>query len=591
MSTLSFSGAISGLDTSSIIDAMMAAAKLPLTQLQTRATVLTKQQTAYGDLRTLLTTLEDAGKNFTVLSAGASRSASSSNTTVMTAAAGPAAIPASYQVTVNHLATSTRATSTAALGSPITGADLGTTLASLALPGSITAGTASLVVDGKVVHVTIGDPSTTTLGDVLTALGDALTAQIQANEGGSGATAAVSIVNNRLQISLSGSASTHTVTFGSGGDTSNALGILGLTGMASSSLSAATPLTGTSDLGVVRTTGALDAAGLTGLTSGTGTLTINGVGISYDTTADSLTTLISRINASTAGVVASLDRANDKLVLTAKTGGSLPIDIADTGSLATALNLAPGTTDAQVLGTQAQVTIDGRTYLSDSNKVTGVISGVSLTLLAEGTSTVSITPDATATTTAVQKLVDAYNALADKLDTLTANDPNGTMGDLADQYDVRNLGLSLRSVMTAAVGTAGSIRSLADIGVTSGVVGSAVGTTNRLKLDATKLQAALEQDPAGVANLLNSATGAIKPLVDAVDGWTKPGGRIATSLTTLASLLRDNTDRQAQLQERLNEKQAALQAKFAAMEQTLAALQSQTNALGQMTSGSSSTGK
>jgi flagellar hook-associated protein 2 len=588
MSTLSFSGAISGLDTSSIIDAMMAAAKAPLTRLQTQQTTLTNQQGDYGELRTLLTTLQNAGKDFTVLSAGSSRLASSSNTTILTASAGPSAIPASYQVTVNHLATSTVATSTAAIGSAITSADLGTALASLPLPGAITAGTISMVVDGKVVHATVGDPSTTTLGDVLTAIGDALTAQLQANEGGSSATATVSIVDNKLQVALSGSASTHTVAFGTGGDSSNALAILGLTGMSSSSLSSSTPLTGTSSLGVVRTTGALDSAGLTGLASGTGTLTVNGVAIAYDTTTDSLTTLISRINASTAGVIASLDRGNDRLVLTAKTGGALAIDISDTGTLAGALNLAPGTTDAQVLGTQAQVTVDGRQYLSDTNKLSGVISGVSLTLLAEGTSTVSVTPDVTATTSAVQSLVDAYNALADKVDALTANAQGGTPGDLVGQLDLRMLPLSLRSLLTGTPSATGSIQSLADIGVTTGVIGSAAGTTNRLQLDTSKLQAALENDPAGVAALLNSATGAIKPMLDAVDAWTKPSGRIDTALSTISSTLRDISDRESQLQERIDAQQQALQAKFAAMEQTLATLQTQSGALSQMGAAASS---
>jgi flagellar hook-associated protein 2 len=373
------------------------------------------------------------------------------------------------------------------------------------------------------------------------------------------------------------------VSFGTAGDSSNALAMLGLTGMSSTSLSSSTPLSGTSALGVVRTTGALDSAGLVGLASGAGTLTVNGVGIAYDTTTDSLTTLISRINNSSAGVMASLDRGNDKLILTAKTGGALAIDISDTGTLASALNLAPGTTDAQVLGTQAQVTIDGRQYLSDTNKLSGIISGVSLTLLAEGTSTVSVTPDATATTTAVQALVDAYNALADKIDELTSNTPGGVQGDLADQYDVRSLGLSLRTLLTGAPSSNGAIRSLADIGVTTGSIGSAVGTTNRLQIDTTKLQNALENDPSGVASLLNSATGAVKPVVDAVDAWTKPNGRIDTSLQTIASQLRDNTSRQASLQERIDEQQQALQAKFAAMEQMLATLQSQSGALGSMT--------
>ena len=79
--------------------------------------------------------------------------------------------------------------------------------------------------------VSPGSAPATTLGPALTAIGDALTAQVQANEGvGSTATVIASVVDNHLQIALSGTTQTHNLSFGVGGDTSNALGILGLTG-------------------------------------------------------------------------------------------------------------------------------------------------------------------------------------------------------------------------------------------------------------------------------------------------------------------------------------------------------------------------
>ena len=580
MATFNFSGAISGLDTSSILTAMLSAEKAPLTRLQASRTALKSKQTSWGDIRSLLAKLEAASKAFTKDLAGAKRSAASSNATTLTAVATTSAEAASYSVTVDHLASSTRATSTSAMGRAITDADLDSLVSSLPLPGSVTAGSVSMVVDGKVVRATIGDPGATTLRATLDAISTALTTQVQANEGvGSTATVTASIVDNKLQLALTGTTQSHALSFGVGGDTSNALGILGLGGTGTVTLSTATPMAGRSALGVTRTSVALDGAGLTGLTSGAGTLTINGAAIAYDTTTDSLSTIIGRINASSAGVVASMDRTNDKLVITAKTGGASPMGIEDTGTLAAALRIAPGTTDAQTLGTQAQVTVDGRTYLSDTNTVSTAISGGTLTLLAEGTSTVSVTPDEAGLTTALKDLVNAYNTLADKLDTLTANDPEGTRGVLAGDPDLRGLAMSFRRTILGTASTGGAFSSLSQLGVTSGAVGAAIGSTDRLLLDEDKLKKAIATDPTAVASLVNSSTGAIKPLLDKVQSWTKTGGRIDDAIETITSTIRAMSEREEQMQARFDAKQAALEKKFANLERTLAELQTTSAAL------------
>jgi flagellar hook-associated protein 2 len=573
MSTFTYSGLISGLDTSSMITALMNAEKLPLVRLQNQQTALKQKQSAFGELRSVLADLEAAAKRFTKDAAGSKRTASSSNTTVLSVTSSAGADAASYQVTVNHLATSTRATSTAAMGRALTGADLGTALSSLPLPGTVTAGGISMVVDGKIVKATIGDPATTTLGDALDAISTALTSQVNANEGGSGATVTASIVDNKIQLALSGTSTAHNVSFGVSGDTSNALGILGLSGTGTTSLSSTTPFTGRSALGVTQTTVALDSAGLTGLASGTGTLSINGVGIAYDSTTDSLSTIIGRINASNAGVVASVDRTNDRLVLTARNGGASPMAIEDTGTLATALHLAPNTTDAQVLGTQAQVTIDGRAYTSDTNKLTGAIGGLSISLLAEGTSTITVTPDEAGTVSAVQDFVNAYNTLVDKVASLTLNEKDQAKGPLALESDLRALPLTMRRSLLGVSGVATAYKSLSEIGVTTGAAGAAKGTTNHLQLSESKLKDALANDPGAVANLLNAATGAIAPLQATIASWTKTGGRLDKSVDAITSQVSELSRRQDLMQEMLDLKQTALEKKFANMEATLAKLQ------------------
>jgi flagellar hook-associated protein 2 len=88
MSSIQFGGVVSGLNTQSIIDALVAAEKQPLTVLQDKEAALTSQKAAYGQLGSAMDDLIAKIKNFTVTSAGASRSATSTDNSILTATAG-----------------------------------------------------------------------------------------------------------------------------------------------------------------------------------------------------------------------------------------------------------------------------------------------------------------------------------------------------------------------------------------------------------------------------------------------------------------------------------------------------------------------
>jgi flagellar hook-associated protein 2 len=583
MPAIQFGGLSSGLDTTSIINALMTADQTGLTRLQTTHTSYDTQTTAYGKLGTALSDLLAKAKAFTVSAAGAGRSAVSSDTSAFSASATSGAAAGQYRITVDRLATATRATSTAAIGTAITDATATGMMSSLPLAGTVTAGQVGMVVDGTIVHATIGAPGSTSLADALGAIATAVQAQLQGSD--PGATVTASIVNDKVQLAVSGGTGTHTVRFGSGADTSNALTIFGLAGTTAGAFASGTPITGSTALGVVRTTGTLNGAGLTSLTSTTaGKLTINGIDISYDTTTDSLNTVLSRINASNAGVTATIDRAGDNIVLTSKTAGAQVIEIADkAGTLGAALHLAPGTTNAQVIGTTAQVTVDGVVHTSDTNHITSAIPNVAFDLVSEGTGikTLTVGVDRTGVASAIKSFVNSYNALADLLDTQTAQTPAsssggtaGTSGPLAGEFGVTSLALSLRStIMSVAGGFSGSIRSFTDLGVSTGAVGSAVGSTTRLSLDEDKLNKAIDTDPARVGELLGSVTGVMKPVVDQLTTLTKTNGLIDSRTKSLATQIRQITDQERQYQDRMSLKQAALEAKFANLESVLAQLQ------------------
>ena len=91
MSSIQFGGVVSGLNTQSIIDALVNAEKQPLTTLQNKEATLTAQKTAYGRIGSAIDSVVSSLKSFTVSSAGSARQATSSDNTVMTASAGASA--------------------------------------------------------------------------------------------------------------------------------------------------------------------------------------------------------------------------------------------------------------------------------------------------------------------------------------------------------------------------------------------------------------------------------------------------------------------------------------------------------------------
>jgi flagellar hook-associated protein 2 len=610
MSTIQFGGVISGLNTQSIIDALMTAQKQPLTDLQNQESSLKAQSTAYGQLGTAVDDLVSSIKNFTVTAAGASRIGTSADNSVFTATATSSAVISQYDVSVDRLATATRATSTNSMGAPVTASDTSKTLQALNLPGSVTAGQISAIVDGVIVHYTVGDPTTTTLAQVMDGFGQAIQDQLRA-AGPSSSPAAIatfSVVGNKLQLAVTGADDAlHSISFGAASDSSNALGMLGI---ASASASKATnpTLTGTTNLGVTKMNGALDNAGLSGLISTqTGVLTINGVNISYDTTKDSMATLISRINNSSAGVIASIDRTNDELVLTRKDTGAIAIDVEDGAgnNLAAALNLAPGTTNAQTIGNTAQVTVDGRSITSVSNTVTNAIDGVTLNLLKQSplglAQGLTIGVDQSAVTTALNSFITSFNSLGDTLDKLTAMTPGqaggtaGTSGPLASDSTIRTLFLSLRETLFGTSGS-GTFNSLGAIGLNTGAIGSAAGSTDRLQLDSTQLTAALNADAGQVASLLDSATGplsAVLAKLNTIEDPTSTKSYVQSQTTEIGGEIAELHREEASRQEMINNYQTMIEAQFASMEATLAQLQSQSAqvaaTLGYSSSGTSST--
>ena len=162
-STISFSGLASGLDTSSWVEAFVSVKQQKVTALQKDLTSKQTVKNTLTDTRSKFTTLRSAIEKLTDAKFGgamdlfAKNSATSSNTDIFTATATPGATRQNYDITVQQLATYTKATSKNAASAV---ADDNTKLKNL----GISDGTLTAYVNGQKYSVNISDANT--LGDL-----------------------------------------------------------------------------------------------------------------------------------------------------------------------------------------------------------------------------------------------------------------------------------------------------------------------------------------------------------------------------------------------------------------------------------------
>lgn len=399
------------------------------------------------------------------------------NSGAITATASSGAIPGTYTINVTQVGSYATLTSSSGIGA---NPDLNNTQISQAVWNQpISTGTVTVNIGNASQQISI--QSTDTINSIIGKINTAFGTTVISN-------AALDAKGDLTFTNASG----QTVTFGSAGDTSNFFQVIGLAGTSVTSGG-----TGTSArLGHVQLTAALQSANFNTPVASGGTLTINGVGISYQPT-DTLQSVINKINSSKAGVTASYNPLTDEVTLTSKT--SQPITVQDTsGNLGAALGI-DGTSNA---GTPWTYTINGGpVQTSSSPTVTNALPGVSFTMQSTGTATLTVAQNTDTLTKNVNNFVNAFNALYNQLQSDTAKGAalqgDAVMAQLGFKY--------MNDVLT----TGGSSGTVMQIGISNGAVGSAPGTTNSLQVDTNALITAFQNDPNQVISLL---TGMAKQL-------------------------------------------------------------------------------
>jgi flagellar hook-associated protein 2 len=294
---------------------------------------------------------------------------------------------------------------------------------------------------------------------------------------------------------------------------------------------------------------------------------------------------VSAINGATGGNLYAVN-VNGSLVLSAKTtGASSGFSIAGAGA---------GTQTERIAGTNAKLTINGTQYERESNTIKDALPGVQFVLkgktaagTTEGLTVGSPGPDKDAITTKVKAFVSAYNdlvtagraALTDAPVVNASSDDDIVRGTLFGDSGLNDMLSSFRGSISAAIpGLSGTLRSLADIGISTGASTlsgsiSQDSLDGKLTLDTDKLSTALDADPLTVRSLLGGTAG--------VDGFAQgfrnilrnyqgSAGMIQARITSTNSDLTDLAAKLTTFDSRMDAKQQLYTKQFTAMETAMA---------------------
>jgi len=308
----------------------------------------------------------------------------------------------------------------------------------------------------------------------------------------------------------------------------------------------------------------------TALDFGTGTLSIQvgsdtAVPVTIGTGQNSLNGIAAAINAAGAGVTA-------QVVQTGTGSYQLFLSGNDTSSFTVTDGLSGGSTALGPFGTvqaaqSASVTLGSgpgaATVTSDSNTISTLLPGVTLSLVSQGTSVVTVAADTTSQATDVQNFVSAYNQLVKDINTqntfnTTTQQPGGPLfgNSLLDLVS----GALARTVMSPVAGAPSQVNSL-------GMIGVSMNSDGTLSVDTTALQSAIQQNPQGVATLIQGVAQATNSAVTGLDQASI--GAVPQQVTANEGQIQTLTATVNRLQAQMQQEALILQQEFTAMEQAV----------------------
>jgi flagellar hook-associated protein 2 len=329
--------------------------------------------------------------------------------------------------------------------------------------------------------------------------------------------------------------------------------------------------------------------------SGTTTQTINGTTTNSVTLAagDTLSDLVSKINALNAGVTASIfnDGSNlpDRLELTSNQSGAAGQFVVDASGLNLSLSATAEGTNAVLAVGSSQGNSSPTLISSPTNSFTSAVNGLTLDVQQASTSpvTVSVTNSSTNALASLQAFISDYNNLVTHMTSFTQYDAaTNTKSDLTDDPTTMELQQQTAKLVSGQISTSGSVQSLADLGVT-------INNDGTLSLDQSTFTNAYQSDPDGVEQFFTAANTGFSALFHNLSQQFAATGTgiLSEESTALSTEVTDNQRQLTLMQTSLNNESAQLTNEFDNMEVAISKLQSELsiiNAFAESVNGSSS---
>lgn len=333
---------------------------------------------------------------------------------------------------------------------------------------------------------------------------------------------------------------------------------------------------------------------------GTGTLVLsiggNSTNVTINGTNNTLAGLRDAINNSGAAVTASIVNVSGgatpdyRLVVQSENTGTANA-VTISGSLTGGADPFPGGGQIVQTGSDALFSVNGLQVSRSSNTISDVISGVTFTLLDEGdkngtvdatdpTAKITVAANNSAITSAVQELIENFNAVNKIVNDQFTLDPNtNRQGSTAGDASLRGMLSQLRNELSRSGGTSASYKYLSDVGIKFQKDGS-------LTLDDGKLADALEDDATAVANLfLASQEGIGKRIPDTVDDFISAvDGALVFRQKGIGKSVKQIDEKIAREERRIATMEERLVKQFSALEQLVSQLKSQGEFLAQQMS-------
>lgn len=568
--TLSSAGLGSGLDVTGIVSKLMAIERRPIDLIDTKATVVQAQLTAYGSLKGSLSSLQTAVTSLTSKSTYSATKATVADDKQLSVTSDSTAAAGSYSVQVINLAKAEKLKSAAfssasdSVGTGTITFDFGT----YSTTGGVTG--FALNTSKKQVSVTIPSGS-----DSLASIADA----INAAKAGISATVLNDGTSSYLSFSPTDPGAANALRIQVDDNDGNDADNSGLSRLAfdksTGHTAGSVDLTSSVDIAAASSNNkfmiAVDGGTATEVTLGDGTYDNTNIVAAMQAAVDSA------VGAGKA--VVSLNASNQLVVASAATGGLSSIAISGVtgniglntlfGASGTAVSAIKNLTET-VAPQDAKIIVDGVTVIKSTNTITDAIRGVTLSLTKESAdaTTVKVAADNSALSSALEAFVKAYNSTSGSLSELLAYDvKTGKAGALQGEGTVRSIQAQLRQALQS-ITKGGGLSSLSEIGVSFQRDGT-------LQFSSDKLNTALSDPTKNVKSLLigtDGTSGIANKIDNLLSTFLDSDGTLTARTDGLNSQVTLYEKRKAELEVRMSSIEARLRKQYNALDTLIASM-------------------